>query len=80
MLRISVVSSKSYEEGDQCELQDKGFVLILSFRTSTLGEAWEDVGGKGCRWWVGGVESPLIGRRRSPMSLDLRLLRWGWIV
>ena len=81
MLRISVVSLISYEGGDECELNDKGFVLLLSFLTLTQGAAWVDVGGKGCRSWVGGVESPLTGRRRkNPTSLGLRLLRWGQIV
>ena len=81
MLRISVVSLISYEGGDECELQDKGFVLLLYFGTLTQGAAWVDVGEKGCRSWAGGVESPPTGRRRkSPMSLALHLLRWGQIV
>ena len=78
MLRISVVSLINYEGGvDECELRDKGFVLLLSFWTLTQGAAWVDVVVKGCRLWEEGVGSLLAGRRRkSPKSLGLRLLRW----
>ena len=78
MLRISVVSLINYEGGvDEYELRDKGFVLLLSFWTLTQGAAWVDVVVKGCRLWEEGAGSLLAERRRkSPMNLGRRLLRW----